>query len=142
MVLGQGTQQSWQIKNHWKIPLEGQDLSSKEIQSMFLSSWYYDSVCWKGYKQSLSSEMKKKLIMLLILKTGIKKKNSSWFIHNRHERFIQRILQVEDNEVYHKLYYYFTDMSLNLWNNNVIKAILDANFSKILLVTNSLTAHG
>ncbi|CAB5360058.1 unnamed protein product [Rhizophagus irregularis] len=60
------------------------------------------------------------------------------------KRFIQRVLQIENYEnykEYHKLYDYFTDMSLNLWNNNVIKEILDAKFPNTLLVTNSFTAY-
>ncbi|PKK63584.1 hypothetical protein RhiirC2_758070 [Rhizophagus irregularis] len=57
------------------------------------------------------------------------------------KRFIQRVLQIENDKENHRLYDYFTDMSLNLWNNNVIEEILDDKFPNTLLVANSFTAY-
>jgi hypothetical protein len=95
----------------------------------------------KEYKQPLSSEMKKEIDNAVDFENGDREKIPADSFIIAMKRFIQRILQIEDDKVYHKLYDYFTDMSLNLWNNNVIKAIIDVNFPKTLLVANSITVY-
>ncbi|GBC08609.1 hypothetical protein RclHR1_08250006 [Rhizophagus clarus] len=95
----------------------------------------------KKYKQPLSDEMEEDLDNNIDFENGNKEKIPADSFIIAIKRFIQRVLQIENDKENHKLYDYFTDMSLNLWNNNVVEEILDANFPRTLLVANSFTAY-
>ncbi|CAB4467000.1 unnamed protein product [Rhizophagus irregularis] len=98
----------------------------------------------KKYKKPLNEEMEEEIDNAIDYENRNKEKIPVDSFIIAMKRFIQRVLQIENYEnykEYHKLYDYFTDMSLNLWNNNVIKEILDAKFPNTLLVTNSFTAY-
>jgi hypothetical protein len=95
----------------------------------------------KKFKQPLIDEMKGELDNAIDFENGNKEKIPADSFIIAMKRFIQRVLQIENDKENHKLYVYFTDMSLNLWNNNVMEEILDAKFPKTLLVANSFTAY-
>ncbi|EXX58990.1 hypothetical protein RirG_192800 [Rhizophagus irregularis DAOM 197198w] len=95
----------------------------------------------KKYKKALNEEMEEEIDNAIDYENGNKEKIPVDSFIIAMKRFIQRVLQIENDKENHRLYDYFTDMSLNLWNNNVIEEILDDKFPNTLLVANSFTAY-
>ncbi|PKY55543.1 hypothetical protein RhiirA4_504539 [Rhizophagus irregularis] len=93
------------------------------------------------YKKALNEEMEEEIDNAIDYENGNKEKIPVDSFIIAMKRFIQRVLQIENDKENHRLYDYFTDMSLNLWNNNVIEEILDDKFPNTLLVANSFTAY-
>ncbi|RIA83495.1 hypothetical protein C1645_786218 [Glomus cerebriforme] len=95
----------------------------------------------KKYKEPLTDEMKKDLDYAIDFDGRNKGKIPADSFMIAMKRFIQRILQTDNDREVHQLYMYFTDMTLNLWNNDVIEEILDDKFPFSPLVKNSLAVY-
>ena len=96
----------------------------------------------KKFNESLTSEMEKDLDEAIDFDGKKKEKIPADSFMIAMTRFIQRVLQIENDKEDHSLSTYLTDISLNLWpNNSVSEEILDDIFPGTPKVANSLAVY-
>jgi len=119
------------------------DLQLKHIVSLYeiIEEQVADIIIDKKFKEPLTDVMKDDLDNAIDFDGGNKEKIPADAFVIAMKRFIQRILQAESDKETHQLHTYMTDMSLNLWSNNVMEEVLDDKFPYSLLVANSFDAY-